>query len=404
MNFDAWTIPIYYEDGKIGQADEYTAVRIAIGEFIFGPKLSNQDQRKYEGYSMARRGPKPKVTSQAIELIEALKFISVASTRSEADYMQHCFFVNGCVCMTDGNLTAGYPVAEQLSYCPNFDKLQTAVAKSGKSLTIAELESNRLSVKGEKFRAIVPCLAADKLPPFDIVQPHPQVAPVDDRLKAALDCCGSYTKENGVEMLDAAIKLESMLCVGLHRKQSIVQYYHGIDLPPHIILPKIYTDAVAKAKIPLVGFGFEWNEEKTRPKAITLWFENGAWLRTLCYGDTYPDIEHLFNDPSFPKEIPPALWEAVDMVKKFGDNETVILMDGRVQSHASDEIGAQYIVEGLEGNKQFDSKLLKLAEPYMKTCDFTSSPNRIYWFGENVRGIIMSYITKEVEAIQDEEQ
>jgi hypothetical protein len=173
----------------------------------------------------------------------------------------------------------------------------------------------------------------------------------------------------------------------------MLQYWHGIDLPPHMVLPKTFTQAVAKQAKPITGFGSSWGNDGN-VRSVTFWFDGGSWIKTQCYQDRWPDaVYSVINVQSYPVETPAGLFEAVEAVSSFNDDRHVTFADNMVMSHHSDNVGAQYEVIGLQAGKQFNSEYLKKIAPFAKTIDLTTFDDRAFFFGGEaanpVRGAIM---------------
>lgn len=397
--FKSWTIPIYYADGRVGYASEEIAIGIASGFHRFGAKLSPQDQERYE--KMARKPRAAKQATQAAALLEALKFVSVA-TDNDAHLgiaAKHVRMTDNMAVAYDGQLAAGHPIVEELTLCPQIDQLTRALAKSGKSLVVSETPSGRLSVKGEKLQAFVPCLKPEELAP---VYPDPNIAPVDERIKAAFRCCGTLASEQGKRVVEASLMLRGGDCTGTNGA-AILQFWHGNDLPPMgMVLPKVFCAAVAAVKAPVVGFGCSWSSPQ-KVSSVTFWFEGGAWLKTQCYADDWPPIEQLWQQANY-QPVPEGLFDAIETVAEFNENGFVSFAENAVLSHKNPELGASYEVKGVQPGKGFAGKLMAQVAPWAKQIDLTTYPDRAFFVGGEpetpVRGIVMGVLERTEEVRQ----
>lgn len=345
-----------------------------------------------EGDQMARGPRKTKQATQAEALIEALKFVSVASNNDThlGAAAKHVRMSGNMAVTFDGQLAAGHPIVEELTLCPQISQLTKALSKTGKTLVVSETPAGRLSIKGEKLQAFVPCLKAEELAP---VVPDANIAPVDDRIKAAFKCCGTLASESGVRVIEASLFLRGGDCTGTNGA-AILQFWHGNDLPPMgMVLPKVFCAAVAAVKAPLIGFGCSWAQaDYPKVNSVTFHFEGGAWLKTQCYADDWPNTEQLWQQANY-APVPEGFFEAVDTVAEFNENGFVILAPNAVQSHKNAELGAAYEVKGLQPGKSFSGKLLGQVEPWCKQIDLTTYPDRAFFVGGEaetpVRGIVM---------------
>lgn len=341
------------------------------------------------------RGRPPKVNTQAEQLTTALDFVSSACGQHEF-WHEHIRFGEGYVVAFNGQLAAGHPVVEELSCCPHLEKLKTAIAKCGKSLAITETPGGKLSIKGDKLNALVPCLPTEELP---FTGPDQQVAVIGDVFKEAFRVCGALASEAATDVLAASLLLEANVCTGTNR-HALLQFWHGVNLPPNMVLPKAFAQAIAKQSKAIVGFGFRWYSENdyTKVGRVTFHFEGGAWISTVCYADNWPNFSRAIGDglPSSPIAPPAGLFEGMEAVAGFNDNGYVTFAEGKVQSHRSDLEGAQYDVPGLQGGSQFDSKLFLKVAPHIKTLDYTTHSDKALFFGGEpsnpIRGAIAGIV------------
>lgn len=330
------------------------------------------------------RGRKPKISTQALKLGEALAFVSLASRDNGEVYQAHARFVAGWLIAFDGVIAAGHPVEEDLNCNPNTRQLSEAIGKCGKSLAITQTATGRLSIKGDNLRALINCLPESDLPP---VAPDPNIAVIDDRIKRAFECVGSLVTEAGTSVIEAAILLQANSAISTDRVVAM-EYWHGIDLPPNLVLPKLFAQAVLKTNKVLSGFGFS-------DRSVTFWFEDGAWLKTQRYSDEYPGqtIQGFFNCEMFPGPVPAGMFEAASTVGTFHPLGHVIFAEDKITSHASDEVGAQFDIADLPICGSIDSKKLAKCAPYAKLMDGMTYNDRAFFFGGEdanpIRGVVM---------------
>lgn len=363
---------------------------------LYPEQFDQLELEKWRLNEMARTG-RPKIPTQADKLLEALSFVSVAATKDTQPYCKHLTIKDNFIVAFDGQIAAGYPIQEDLEANPNCEKFRSALANCGNSLVITALDTGRLAVKGDKLRAVVPCLPGEAMAS---VQPDPPLAVVDDRLKTALAVAGSLASEAGTRVLEASVLLEPNVCTGSNGA-AIMQYWHGIDLPPLMVVPKIFAAAICRQKEKLVSFGATFGENYEsftqygnvpQVTSITLYFEGGAWIKTQLYADKWPDVSTILNMQSSPVPVPKDLANAVAVVSEFDEHEFVYIYDGKVLSHMSDEIGAQFEVKGLVGRARIGNKHFKIVAPFITQIDFLSYPKKVYFFGENMRGCMSTII------------
>lgn len=350
------------------------------------------------------RGRPPKLNSQAEQLQIALNFVGGAVGNDNAElWTRHIRFGNKQVVAFNGQVSAGHPIVEELDCCPHYERTKIALGKCGKSLALTQTPTGKLSIKGEKINALVDGLPAENMPQ---VWPDPSCAVISDVLKEAFRVTGVLASEAAFEVVTASLLLEANVVTGTN-KQSMLQFWHGIDLPPKMVIPKIFAAAVAKQVQPLTGFGFTWDNERGCVTSVTFWFDNGAWIKTQTYLDRWPDVDRILNVPSNPMPVPANFFEAIAVISEFNEDGYVTIGDNRIQSHRSDKEGAYYEVPGLQPGLQLSGKLSKNVAPYVSTIDMTTNGGKIIFFGgtpENgIRGALMGIVESSHGAVREDE-
>lgn len=334
-------------------------------------------EQKERERQMAR---KPAKATQALKLMEALSFVELATEDRGSNTAEFVNLSNKQAITFDGTFAAGMEIEEELSLAPKLEVLKKALAKSGKSLTITELPTGRLSVKGEKLSVMVPCVAPGDLP--DVV-PDPAIAPLNDEIKEAFKALVGIIAETGERFFETALLLEANLATATNGK-VLMQYWHGNDLPPNLILPRPFVKAVASQFKSLKAFG--WTQEHS----VTFWFEDNSWYKTQVYQDKYPDVNKLLDVTSSAAEAPATLWEGCAQIAEFDEYEWIEFKSGEITSGT-----ASWPVEKLQGYKKFDYKQIKKVIPYITKIDLTTYQDRAFFFGDKVRGVAMGIVGDE---------
>jgi hypothetical protein len=328
------------------------------------------------------RGKRAKAADKATAssaLVNALKFVSVAQKEIGQPYQTHVALLNNTAVAFDGTVAAGCQIEEDLVACPHTLRLIDALAKCGDTLSITQLDGDRLSIKSDKFKAYVPCVPVDNL---TVAYPDPPCAVIDDRIKKGFEVVGVLASDNSQHVVTASILLRAGSMVATDRN-IMFEYWHGIDLPPGIVVPKAGAIAVTKINKPLAQLGFS-------SRSVTFYFEDGSWLRSQLYDDKWPDIDRVLNVKNNPWPIPEGFFKAVEAVASFSQSGALYFKPNLLRSHAEDGIGASYEVTGLPGGPIYRAKHLKLIEPYAKTIDFIGQNGIAYFYGDDIRGAITS--------------
>lgn len=325
------------------------------------------------------RTSKKTAPSAAASLINALKFAKVAQSKAGTIAQQHCMISGGWLAATNGVLTIGCKIEEDLQACPHSTHLLEALLKCGQELNITQLNANTLSVKSGVFKALIPCVSFSEI---ELSAPDAQVATIDDRIKAAIECVLPLATDGAPNAVFASVLLQAGTAVATNGA-ALLECWHGIDLPPGLMLPKASAGAVAKAGKPLTGFGFG-------PASATFYFEDGSFIKTQLFNERYPHYQQLLDVETNAWALPDGFFTAVHAIENFSRNGVVYFDEGMVSSHEQETEASTYQIEGLPHGMAFNSKYLTLLEHAFVKADFQKAANKVYFFGENSRGVLMA--------------
>lgn len=331
-----------------------------------------------------------KAENPAAGLLAALKFVSVAQKKSGPVETQFCRIFGGFVTATNGVLTAGARVEEDLQTCPHTMQMIAALSKVAGDVSIVQLSENALSVASGSLRALVPCVTFAQLPQ---VMPDESCATIDDRIKTAFADVSGLATEGAPNATYAAVLLQAQTAVATNGA-ALLEAWHGIDLPPGMMLPKCAAVAVAKAKPSLQGFGFSQS-------SATFWFEDGSFIKSQLYAERFPnyvpliEVENLNLWP-----MPDDLFIGIKAIEQFVESGNVFFDGDSIASSAQAELASSYKIEGLPERMGFNLKLLLQVEHAFKKAHFLPSENKVVFYGDNVRGVLMGLCLR-TEASED---
>lgn len=310
-------------------------------------------------------------------LIKALEFVALAQKDKGAPYQTHVMLGRNTAVAYDGVLSAGHLIEEDLTACPHTITLVAALKKCTGALSVTQLSNDKLSVKSGKFRSLVPCLPNATLPG---IAPDPRVGYINNSLRDGLELLSPFIVENSQRVVTASayIRPNSILATN---GQVLLEYWHGIDMPPGLIVPKLFITALCKIDKNIVGFGYS---EST----FTVYFEDNSWLKTQLYNEKWPNCDDIMARPHSPVSLPPTFFDGLATVFNFVEDGRIRLRNGKIHSHADDNSGASYEVDGLTANAVFNAKHLKLLDGMIKTIDFTGNKGISYFYGDNIRGAL----------------
>lgn len=339
--------------------------------------------------------PRPKKPSEKAKasniLLEAITFLSAVTSDTGAPQDTHIFLGNKFCTASNGVLSAGFKINDEIISAPNAKLFKQALSKCGDGYTLS-IDGTRIIVKSGAFKAVVPCIDPNLL---SIPEPDAPVADIDDRFKAALEIIDIIKSDNGqrVELLSFLMNGQSV--IGTDGK-IIIEYWHGIELPTNLPVPKIIIPAIVGSG-PLAKFGYSHS-------SVTFWFANGSWIKSQLYNAQWPVEQCLsvLNKQSVPSAIPPDFFKALDAVASFSDHGTVHFERELLCSHKQTNIGATHDVPGLPKGPIYTAKYLQMIKGFAEKIDFTVSANGsvhsenasgylLFFFGKQIRGVIAGH-------------
>lgn len=314
-----------------------------------------------------------------LSLAAALDFIKIAQHDKAGDLLarSHCRLAHGQAVAFDGVIAVGHPIEEELSVCPHTYRLIDALARCKKAVSITQLDADKLVIKSGNFRAVVPCLNHAALP---YASPDVKVGEITDVIKEGFTALNPIISGTGNTVVEASLLLGNNSMVATDRN-IMFEFWHGINLPDGLAIPKAAVTAVSKISAPLVGIGVS-------DRTVTFHYDGGLWLRTQLYADPWPNIAGVLagGDYYTAPEVPPSLMEAVAAVAPFSENGHVYTFDGFVSSHGVEGVGATYVIEGLTPGYVYNAKHLLMIKDVAKRIDLIGKNGVSYFFGDRVRG------------------
>lgn len=328
-----------------------------------------------------RKRTAPKDKDPKLSLAVALDFIKVAQTDKANDLVSktHCRLQGGFAVAFDGVLAVGHPIEEELAVCPHTYRLIDALSRCKKAISITQLDGEQLVIKSGGFRVVIPCLNPAALP---YAAPDPKAGAIDDTIKEGFAVLNPIVSGNGHTVVEASLLLNNNSMVATDR-QIMLEYWHGINLPDGLAIPKAAVVAVNKVKAELVGIGVS-------DRTVTFHYEGGAWIRTQLYADPWPDVASVLNKGDFNTavKVPDGFYDGVEAVAPFSAAGEVYTTDTGVGSHNTSAVGATYEVKNVPPGLCFGSKHLLTMKDHASKVDLVGVNGISFFYGDRVRGAI----------------
>lgn len=314
-------------------------------------------------------------------LLRAVEFVALAQRKTGDARQTYCMMNNQQLVAFDGVLAASCKITEPLMCCPHTGKLLAALRECKQSYSITQITADQLHITSGDYQAIVPCLTDWST--MQWAWPDPQAGVITENLKAALKIVAPLVNEKAprIEMASVLVQDQSLIATN---GQVVVEALHGITLPPNIILPKAAVLAISKAVKVLTGIGFGQG-------TATFYFDDGSWMRTQLFLETWPVVSHIFNVQVNPQEVPAGLFEAIAKVAPFSENGKAYCGPTGVSSHSVYKPNVNSSTQTFDNSGMDVSRvyiipnmkyLAKLGVKAGQTYDHTSRPKTTFFFGK----------------------
>lgn len=307
-------------------------------------------------------------------LIEALTHIVVCQRAKGNDTQTHCFAGNGKLIAFDGIIAAGIDFPLDVFAAPHTLSLIAALAFCADDMVLTQLNAERLMVRSGDFSTVIPCVAPSSL---SAAFPDARIATVDERLRAAFMTVAPLVSDRAEHVTTACVRLGPQYVVGTDGA-VILEVFHGIDLPPGLLVPKAALTAIKKIKRPLTGLGFS-------RQTVTFYFEgaDNAWIRTQIYNERYADVESILKQHKRIDPIPFGFFNAVARAAKFSPDGNVYCGQGMISSHdpTDQATGSEQLIQvpGVTATRIYNAKAVATMERFSDWIDDQSRVDTTYF-------------------------
>src|SRR5216684_1200721 len=329
------------------------------------------------------RPRKVKLTEvKSSSFLDALKFLSLITKEQGSPNETHIYLSSKWAFCFNGTISAATPITEDINCCPNNSLIIEALSKCKNGYSF-NLNENKLSLKSDKFKAFIPCIDPTI---YQLTVPDPPTLRIDDRFRLAIEAVNVFPHmESSESIVLLSILMNGQTVVGSDSK-VIFEYWHGLELPLGLSIPKTFASAFIKITKKLIKFGYSQS-------SVTFYYEDQSWIKTQLHAKLWPDISAILNKTSNPYPLPADFFDALVAVAPFSQNGQVYFDAGTMRSHSETGVGASFEVVGLPRGPVFPAKQLALLKPWAETVDFlVPGPHQgstmLLAYGSKMRGAI----------------
>ena len=322
------------------------------------------------------RKSKSSQNEEAHKLIEALKFVAMAQSKAGTPYQTHCVIKDGYIFGFDGVVTVGTPLNIDLQCCPHTYSLMQALNNCGADLTVTN-ETLNLTIKSGRYKAVIECYPMEKMV---VNAPDDKFVQVTDAIKEGFNIAAKIA--GGATAMTNAILLKGNVLAATDRF-ALVEYWHGYDGIPPVLVPKRTAELVASCAKPLTHIGGSSH-------SVTFHFDDGSFIRSGLVDGMYPNYEAVLAFDGVALPPPVEFFEAVEKIGAFTESGQIYFTKGKVCSKVTPELGSSYDIDNLPEDVSINSKYLNTLKPCISIMAMHSNEKGFYvhFFGNNVRGVV----------------
>ena len=310
----------------------------------------------------------------------SLKFCagSVAKKDFVAD-LKHFAIQGGRVRGFNGVLALSTPIPFDIDCNPNAEQLIKAVSKCNDTIQLSLTKAGRLSVKSGVFKAFIDCVQGET----NHVEPEGEFVEFDGEvLLKGIQACAAFIGSDASRPWANGVLIKGQSIFATNNVM-LVEYWLGSEFPITVNIPKAAVREMQRiGEAPI-------NAQVTE-RSITFHYTGDRWLRTQLYETQWPDLSKVLNRPSEQVPLDERIFEGLESVKAFVDKMgTIFLMPDELRTHADDQEGAGFAMEGFGFEGKYNIDMLGLLKDTATTIDWSGYPGPCMFQGDRIRGAII---------------
>ena len=315
-------------------------------------------------------------------MLEVLKFVKGAVGKKDyVPALTHFQIADGRITGFNGKISLSSPIALDLECCPKAIPFVKAIEACTDTAQLHLTPSGKLSVRSGRFRAHVDTVEVDVFPE---VLPEGEFVELDGHLLPALRKILDIIGEDASRPWATGILLDGNSAFATNNV-ILAEHWLGYHFPYRVVLPKSTVKE-------MIRIGEEPVRMQLTAMSVTFHYEGDKWLRSNLISEQWPDVRELLEahcaDPKSLPKVEDTFWEGLETIAPFLDDSfRVYLSEDSVRTSMEEGAHVEQCGEGLSGI--YNHKMLGLLRGLADRIGFAAYPERVSWYGENVRGLIM---------------
>lgn len=312
-------------------------------------------------------------------MLDSLRFVQGAVAKKDfVPALTHFQIKNKFILGFNGMLGLRSPIALDLDVNPRAVQLIKAIQTCKDTIQLNLTSTKRLSVKSGKFKALIDCIEGD----YPEIVPEGTEIPMNGDLLAGLKRLAPFIAEDASRPWARGILLRGQSGYATNNI-IIVEYWLGYDFPVELNIPRA-------AVMELLRIGEEPTTLQVAEDSVTFHFPGDRWLRTQTYTTEWPAVHSILDRPSEPIAIPEGMWEAIEDLLPFVDEQgRLYFSDGAITTGHGEWAGAEVAIPDIKADGCFNATQIQLLRGVAETLDLTGYPGPCAFFGDRLRGAIV---------------
>ncbi len=318
-------------------------------------------------------------------MLEALRFVQGAVAKKDfVPALTHFNITNNHIIGFNGALSLCTPIDLELEAKPVAKDFVKAIATCQDETTALHLTAGgKLAIKSGPFKAFIKCT----IDPFPETAPKGDIIELNDQFMDAIKLLSPFMAEDASRPWACGILFKEGSAFATNNI-VIIEKWLGYKFPLELNVPAMAIKELLRVKQNPISM-------QVCSNSVTFHFEGGRWLKSQLCDMGWPDVSGILNRDSNAIPVPEGFFEALDMLKPFGDEiGRAYFSEVGISTSGNDEDGMSVDLVGLPDKGCFSLKPLLCLNEVAKTIDFTSYPSPSCFFGDNVRGVIVGISTE----------
>lgn len=315
------------------------------------------------------------------ELLKKLKFIQGSIAKKDLGTGLTFFRIqSGRIQGYNGKIALSAPIDMDIECSPKASTLVSAISNCNDTVQLGLTKAGKLSVKSGNFRSYVQCI--DDVTP--VVEPEGEFIDIDGAVvMKALTTLENFIGDDAARPWSNGILFSGSSAFATNNV-IIAEHWLGSPFPVEVVVPRYAIKEMLRIKRPPT-------QMQISETSLTLYYEDGSWLRSNLIDAKWPDVSRFFQGESEQRVIPETFFEGLNSLDSFTDKfNRVTFESGMMRTHSKDfEEGASYELEWIKDKGTFMLPMLAKLEGVAEKIDLSQYPEPCTWSGEAVRGVIV---------------